>query len=270
MSPAQLSDRTRPPAVAGLFYPDDPYELKAVVRAYLDRAPAPAKAARPKALVVPHAGYVYSGPVAASAYRALGPQAGAVERVVLLGPSHRVPVRGLAVPDVAAFDTPLGRVPLDTALIAQLKSLPQVSSSDLPHRLEHSLEVQLPFLQMVLGDFRLVPLAVGEASPVDVAQVLETAWGGPETLVVVSTDLSHYHGYADAQRIDGETADAIGRHSTEVDDDHACGCRALNGLMLVARLRGLEVEALDLRNSGDTSGDRSRVVGYGAFALYGT
>jgi hypothetical protein len=269
MNPAHMVDRTRPPAVAGLFYPDDPYELKAVVRAYLDRAPVPAAPARPKALIVPHAGYVYSGPIAAAAYRALEPNAGAVTRVVLLGPSHRVPVPGLAVPDVVAFDTPLGRVPLDAAVIAELRRLPQVHASDLPHRLEHSLEVQLPFLQMVLGSFTLVPLAVGDASPDEVAQVLDAAWGGPETLVVVSSDLSHYHGYADAQRLDRETAGALKRHDTKLNDDHACGCRVLNGLMLVARRRGLEVQALDLRNSGDTSGDRSRVVGYGAFALYG-
>jgi AmmeMemoRadiSam system protein B len=253
-----------------LFYPDDPYELKAVVRAYLDRALAPKVAARPKVLIVPHAGYVYSGPIAAAAYRALEPHAGAVTRVILLGPSHRVPVSGLAVPDVVAFDTPLGRVSLDAALIAELRKLPQVHSTDLPHRLEHSLEVQLPFLQMVLGSFALVPLAVGDAAPDTVAQVLDAAWGGPETLIVVSSDLSHYHGYDEAQRIDRETAVALTRYSPALNDDHACGCRVLNGLMLVARRRALKVETLDLRNSGDTSGDRSRVVGYGAFALYDT
>ena len=268
MTPSEPVIRARLPAVAGLFYPDDPYELRAVVRAYLDSAPVPA-GPRPKVIIVPHAGYVYSGPVAASAYRSLVGTAAPVERVVLAGPSHRIPVSGIAVPEVAAFDTPLGRVPIDDAAVARLLALQCVVPSDLPHRMEHSLEVQLPFLQMTLGDFTLVPLAVGDAAAGDVERVLEACWGGPETLIVVSSDLSHYRDYKSAQRADSQTADAIvGRHS-DLGDEQACGCRVLNGLMLVARRRGLRVERLDLRNSGDTSGDRSRVVGYGAFALYG-
>ncbi len=268
MTSVDSAPRARLPAVAGLFYPDDPYELRAVVQGYLDAAPA-APAGRPKVLIVPHAGYVYSGPVAASAYRGLKGLEPAVERVVLAGPSHRIPVPGIATPEFAAFDTPLGRVSLDQDMIARLLELPHVYASNLPHRMEHSLEVQLPFLQMTLGEFSLVPLAVGDAAPGVVANVLEACWGGPETLVVISTDLSHYRDYAGARRLDAATAQAIVARADDLQDEQACGCRVLNGLMRVARRRDLRVETLDLRNSGDTSGDISRVVGYGAFALYG-
>jgi len=268
MTPPDSVTRARLPAVAGLFYPDDPYELRAVVRGFLDAA-APLPPGRPKVLIVPHAGYVYSGPVAASAYRGLVGLADSIERVVLAGPSHRVPVPGIAVPEVAAFDTPLGRVPLDAETVARLLSLPHVYGTNLPHRMEHSLEVQLPFLQMTLEDFKLVPLAVGDASAATVAAVLEACWGGPETLIVISTDLSHYRDYDSARRADTATARAILQREDDFRDEQACGCRLLNGLMRIARARDLRVEELDLRNSGDTSGDRSRVVGYGAFALYG-
>jgi AmmeMemoRadiSam system protein B len=268
MTPPESVIRARLPAVAGLFYPDDPYELRAVVRGLLDQA-APLPGQRPKVLIVPHAGYVYSGAVAASAYRGLVGLAGSIERVVLAGPTHRVPVPGIAVPEVAAFDTPLGRVPVATDIVARLLSLPHVYATNLPHRMEHSLEVQLPFLQVTLEHFALVPLAVGEASASTVAAVLEACWGGPETLIVVSTDLSHYRDYESARRADTATARAILDREESLRDEQACGCRVLNGLMRVARAHDLRVEELDLRNSGDTSGDRSRVVGYGAFALYG-
>jgi AmmeMemoRadiSam system protein B len=267
MSSTDSVSRARLPAVAGLFYPDDPYELRALVQRYLDAASP--SATRPKAIIVPHAGYVYSGRVAAAAYRKLVGMDPPIERVILAGPSHRVPVEGIAIPDVAAFQTPLGSVPLDLETIGRLLELPHVYSSNLPHRMEHSLEVQLPFLQMTLEDFTVVPLAVGDAAPSVVAGVLDACWGGPETLVVISSDLSHYRDYAAARAIDSATAQAIVGRADNLDDEQACGCRLLNGLMRLARRRDLEVEALDLRNSGDTSGDRSRVVGYGAFALYG-
>jgi AmmeMemoRadiSam system protein B len=269
MTPQDSVIRARLPAVAGLFYPDDPYELRAVVRGFLDDAAAP-PAQRPKVLIVPHAGYVYSGAVAASAYRGLVGLADSIDRVILAGPTHRVPVPGVAVPEVAAFDTPLGRVPVDTATVSRLLSLPHVYATNLPHRMEHSLEVQLPFLQVTLEQFSLVPLAVGDATAATVADVLEACWGGPETLIVCSTDLSHYRDYDSARRIDTATARSILHRAEDFRDEQACGCRLLNGLMRVARARDLRVEELDLRNSGDTSGDRSRVVGYGAFALYGS
>lgn len=257
----------RPPAVAGLFYPDEPHELRAVVQRYLDAAPRDGE--RPKALIVPHAGFAYSGPIAASAYSRLIGLDPPVRRVVLAGPSHRAPLHGIALPDVRAFETPLGRVPIDRPCVARLRSLPGVTVGNLPHRTEHSLEVQLPFLQVTLGDFSLVPLAVGEADPAAVARILQACWGGIETLVVLSTDLSHFLDYHAAQSLDSTTAQCIVDRVTNFGGEQACGCRALNGLMQVARRRGLQVRMLDLRNSGDTSGDRARVVGYGAFALYG-
>jgi len=222
----------------------------------------------PKALIVPHAGYVYSGAVAASAYRGLVGLADSIDRVILAGPTHRVPVPGIAVPEVAAFDTPLGRVPVDTATVSRLLSLPHVYATNLPHRIEHSLEVQLPFLQVTLEQFSLVPLAVGDATAATVADVLEACWGGPETLVVVSTDLSHYHRYDEAVAIDARTAAAIvAADHDRIGDRDACGARPLRGVLRVAERRHLTVEQLDLRNSGDTAGDRHRVVGYGAFRL---
>jgi len=265
--PSTESDiRSRLPAVAGLFYPDDPYELQAVIRGYLDAArPMPT---RPKALIVPHAGYLYSGAVAAAAYRCLVDANPPITRVVIAGPSHRVPVPGVALPECDAFQTPLGRVPVDTATIDGLLKLPDVLGSSVAHRLEHSLEVQLPFLQMTLGGFTIVPLAVGEAAPSVVARVLEACWGGPETLVVVSTDLSHYRDYATARALDEATASALVSKADDLGDEQACGCRVLNGLMRVVKRKELCVDLLDLRNSGDTSGDHLRVVGYGAFAIH--
>jgi MEMO1 family protein len=258
---------TRPAAVAGSFYPSDPAVLAAEVEEHLGAA-APGESARaPKLLVVPHAGYVYSGPVAANAYALLAPWRGQVTRVVLLGPTHRVAVRGLAVPSVAAFETPLGRVPLDQAALALIAGLPQVVASDAAHAQEHSLEVQLPFLQTVLGDFTLVPLAVGQASAEDVAQVLTRLWGGDETLIVISSDLSHYLPYRQAQAADRATVDRILRLDPALDHHQACGATPLAGALLAARAHGLSARLLDLRNSGDTAGDRSRVVGYCAIAF---
>lgn len=258
----------RPAAVAGLFYPGTSLALAADVRAHLAASPAPAAAAPlPKAVVVPHAGYVYSGPVAAAAYARLAAGRGTIRRVVLLGPTHRVPVRGLALPTARAFATPLGTVAVDAEAAALALTLPQVRESDAAHAQEHSLEVQLPFLQAVLGDFSIVPFAVGEASAMDVAAVLDLLWGGPETLIVVSSDLSHYHRYDEAQRIDRDTADGILALDPTLDHEQACGATPVNGLLRSARRRGLVPELLDLRNSGDTAGDRSRVVGYASFAF---
>ena len=252
----------REAAVAGLFYPADAGELRAAVRACLGGGSGPA----PKALVVPHAGYLYSGAVAGSGYRLWEGARGT--RVVLLGPAHRYPVAGLAAHGAEWFATPLGRVPVDHEAVERLLRLPQVRRIDAAHRGEHSLEVHLPFLQTVFEDFRLVPLVVGDAAPEEVAGVLEAVWGGPETFVVISSDLSHYHDYETAKRLDRRTADAIeGLRASEVVPDAACGCRAIGGLLEVARRRGLRATTLDLRNSGDTHGPREEVVGYGAFAF---
>ena len=228
--------------------------------------PAPTSAA-PKALICPHAGYIYSGAIAASAYGLLRPYAATIRRVILLGPCHRVGVRGLAVPGVQGFATPLGTVVLDQQAISAALKLPQVIRHDGAHAAEHSLEVQLPFLQQVLGSFSLVPCAVGFATADEVAEVLEMLWGGPETLIVVSSDLSHYQSYADAQKCDQHTADNIEHLRLLVDSEQACGSIPINGLITMAQRRGLQPQLLDLRNSGDTAGDKSRVVGYASFAF---
>ncbi len=264
-----MNTAVRPAAVAGMFYPAAARELAWEVDDMLGRcAGGGLVPGFPKALIVPHAGYVYSGGVAAQAYDRLRPARGIVRRVVLLGPCHRVPVRGLALPAASAFDTPLGRVPLDRDAIALLARLPQVVASGAAHAEEHALEVQLPFLQRVLGEFSLVPLAVGSATPSEVAQVLEELWGGAETLIVISSDLSHYHRYDEARAIDRSTAQAILDFSTDIDHEQACGATPVAGLLLAARAHGLNAELLDLRNSGDTAGGRDRVVGYASFAFW--
>lgn len=257
----------RPPAVAGMFYPAEPVQLAHDVQRMLDEARP--RDTLPKALIVPHAGYIYSGAVAATAYASLIPIAARIRRVVLLGPTHRVAVRGLALPGVEAFDTPLGRIMLDTEAAQAIAHLPQVVVSAQAHELEHSLEVHLPFLQSVLSDFTLLPLAVGMATPEEVAQVLEVVWGGDETLIVISSDLSHFLPYAAAQRMDNETVQSILMLRQPLTHEQACGGTPINGLIIAARQHHLTPHLLDLRNSGDTAGTRDRVVGYGAFAFTG-
>ncbi len=265
--------RIRPPAVADMFYPADAQELQEMVSGYLREAAQNAEAGGvPKALIVPHAGYVYSGPVAASAYARLLPARRKIRRVLLLGPSHRVPLLGLASSSADAFSTPLGTIPLDRQAIERAEQLPQVHRLDEAHALEHSLEVQLPFLQSVLDDFSLAPLVVGDASPAEVAEVLELLWDGPETLIVISSDLSHYHDYDTASVLDNATSQAIEHLQLErIHGENACGFHAVNGLLYLLRKRGDELglhgHTLDLRNSGDTAGPRDRVVGYGAYAF---
>ncbi|MGE5096062.1 MAG: AmmeMemoRadiSam system protein B [Betaproteobacteria bacterium] len=258
----------RPAAVAGSFYPGEPSALASEVASYLaDAGPAPARARAPKAIIAPHAGYVYSGPIAATIYARLEPLRGRVRRVVLAGPAHRVYVDGVAIPSVGAFDSPLGPVPLDQEAIGTLRSLPFAEVSDRAHAMEHSLEVHLPFLQSVLGDFSLVPVVVGDASPAQMAQLFDLLWGGEETLIVVSSDLSHYLPYDAARARDRDTAEAILHLEPRLVPEEACGCAPINGLLRAARAHGLVPEQVDLRNSGDTAGDRGRVVGYGAFAF---
>ncbi len=262
-----MAHAVRPPAVAGAFYPGDARILAADLRQMLADVP-PAPGRQPKAVIAPHAGYIYSGPTAAAVYARLAPWKDVVTRVILLGPTHRVPVRGLAAPAADAFATPLGTVAIDRAALASLADLPQVVVSDAAHAPEHSLEVHLPFLQAVLGDFTLVPLAVGHAPATAVAEVLERLWGGPETLVVISSDLSHFLPYAAAREVDDATCRRILHLDTDIAPDEACGAYPINGLLLAARRHGLRPLLVDHCNSGDTAGDKSRVVGYGAFAFY--
>jgi AmmeMemoRadiSam system protein B len=261
-----MPESVRQPAVAGLFYPSDPTALAASLATMLGRAEP--RGVQPKALIAPHAGYVYSGPVAASAYSRLLPFASQINRVVLLGPSHYVPFRGLAASSADCFETPLGRIELDAETRDRLLTLPQVTILDAAHAREHSLEVHLPFLQTVLSVFRLLPLAVGDATAEEVAEVLETAWGDERTLLVISSDLSHYHDYETARRLDAATRDSIERlDAGSIRSERACGSCAVNGLLEAARRRGLQAVTLDLRSSGDTAGPRDQVVGYGAWAF---
>jgi hypothetical protein len=257
----------RPPAVAGSFYPDRPDRLSASVEGFLAEAET-RPAGRAKAVIAPHAGYLYSGPIAGRAFAALRPGAAQIRRVVVIGPAHFVPVHGLAVPAAAAFRTPLGDVALDRAAIEAILDLPQVRRADAPHQGEHALEVELPFLQTILCSFSLVPLLVGQAHPAEVAEVLARLWGGEETAIVVSSDLSHYHDYASATRRDAATAAAIEALEPTLGPEDACGHLAIAGLLIEAECRRLDALRLDLRNSGDTAGLKDRVVGYGAWAFH--
>ena len=261
----------RKPAVSGSFYPAQRDALERQLTWFLSEASnAPhAGEAVPKAIIGPHAGYVYSGPVAARAYARLAAARGRISRVVLIGPSHHVAFRGLAVDASDAWETPCGTVALDTEAIARLHQLPMVGQLDAAHQREHALEVHVPFLQHVLGDFRLVPIVAGDAPADAVAALFDAVWGGGETLIVVSTDLSHYLDYAACRSLDARTADAIERFDdSAIGSAEACGQVPTRGLLRVARQRGMAIERLDLRNSGDTAGPRDRVVGYGAWALY--
>lgn len=262
-----MSTSVRPAAVAGAFYPDKPSALEECVQKLLGNAgrdPSPF----PKAIIAPHAGYIYSGPIAASIYAPLRRRRSTIRRVVLLGPAHRTAFEGLALPECHAFETPLGNVPVDPAAITALAQLPQVKISDAAHAHEHSLEVQLPFLIETFDQFSLVPLAVGKATTAEVSGVLECLWGGDETLIVVSSDLSHYLTYEAAWALDGQTAQAIVALEATINHRQACGATAINGLLASARHHHLHARMVDLRNSGDTAGDKSSVVGYGAFAFF--
>ncbi|PIE43878.1 MAG: AmmeMemoRadiSam system protein B [Gammaproteobacteria bacterium] len=258
-----MSD-VREPAVSGLFYPADPTELSANVRALLDSVKP--RTSCFKALISPHAGYIYSGPIAAEVFASLLARS-EINRVVLFGPSHRVPLTGMAVPSSLFFNTPLGPVRLDHDSIQKILTMSDVSLNDEAHAWEHSLEVQLPFLQEVLADFTLVPVVVGYTAPESVAQVMQTLWGGDETLILVSSDLSHFLPYAQAQRVDRTTSDKILAKTADLSGEEACGCYAVNGLLTVCRKKGLKGKMLALANSGDTAGDKNRVVGYGGYGF---
>lgn len=258
--------KVRRSAVAGSFYPGDADALNDMVIGLLAGARAAPKG-RVRAVVAPHAGYIYSGSTAAEAFAALKPLKGQIERLVVIGPAHFVSLSGIAVPSVEAFQTPLGEMPLDRPAIDGLLDLPQVVVDDKVHAPEHALEVELPFLQTVLGDLPLVPLVVGSARAQEVAEVLERLWD-EKTLIVVSSDLSHYHDYETARGLDAATAAAVERcDEAAIGFEDACGALGLRGLLIEAERRGLAVERLALRNSGDTAGDRRRVVGYGAWAI---
>ncbi len=256
----------RPAAVAGMFYPADEASLRGMVQQFL--AQATSSGPPPKAIIAPHAGYIYSGPIAANAYHLLENSADNFNRVVLLGPSHRVPLLGLAATSASSFSTPLGLVEIDQDMLRKLAKLKQVKLLDEAHTLEHSLEVQLPFLQTILNDFKLIPLVVGDASAREVCEVLELACQDQHTLIVISSDLSHYNDYATANKLDALTSHAIENlDGNKIGYEDACGRVPVNGLLMYASTHGLKAEIIDQRNSGDTAGDKDQVVGYGAYAF---
>lgn len=257
----------RQSAVAGLFYPDNPWELETTIDTFLSKAHEPE--VFPRAIIVPHAGYIYSGQVAAQAYKTLIPLKNKIKRIILAGPSHRVPFYGCALSGAETFATPIGQIPIDQSANQELIDAGLAKILDAAHAQEHSLEVHLPFLLRSLDDFELVPIVVGEASPDEVAKVFDHFWDEPENFYVISSDLSHFHSYKEAQQIDTITSEAIVElHPEHIGPEQACGCRPVNGLLTLAKKHKLSVKMLDLRNSGDTAGDKSRVVGYGAYAVY--
>ncbi len=258
----------RDPAVAGFFYPADRETLASDIDGYLAAAGIPVPTSGPKALIVPHAGYVYSGQIAAKAYAAWRGDADAIQRVVLVGPAHRVAFQGIAAPRTDTFKTPLGEVAVDTAAIEVIKDLPQIVLDDEPHRQEHSLEVHVPFLQRILGDFKLLPLIAGSVAGDQVAEVLDRLWGDETTRFVISTDLSHYQDYETARKMDTATAVAIeSLNPAAIGREQACGRIPVAGMLIAARRHSLSVTRFDLRNSGDTAGTIDKVVGYGAWAV---
>ncbi|MDM8567085.1 AmmeMemoRadiSam system protein B [Candidatus Halobeggiatoa sp. HSG11] len=256
----------RTPAVAGTFYPDNTHELSTMIDQLLQSVKTTGTI--PKAIIVPHAGYVYSGPIAASIYAMIRPARNIIKRVVLIGPSHQVPLLGIAATKMQNFSTPFGDIPVDDQAIDKILKFPQVSLMEQAHANEHSLEVQLPFLQKILNEFSIVPLVVGKATSEQVGEILETLWGTKETLIVVSSDLSHYNNYESAQKLDKLTTQAIESLSPEkIEYEQACGRVPINGLLNVAKNKKMQVETIDLRNSGDTAGSKDQVVGYGAYAF---
>jgi hypothetical protein len=263
-----MKSTIRTPAVAGMFYPAHAQELRNLVKNLLQQV-TKITGPVPKAIIAPHAGYIYSGPIAASVYARVAQARDTINRVVLLGPSHHVPLRGLAASNMTSFATPLGNIPIDRPAIEEILTLPQVSLLEQAHEREHSLEVQLPFLQEVLKEFKLIPLVVGETTPQEVGEVLEKLWGGPETLIVISSDLSHYQDYQTAQQMDKQTSKAIENLRPEdIHYEQACGRNPVNGLLSVAKVKGMQAHTVDLRNSGDTAGSRQQVVGYGAYVFH--
>jgi len=258
---------TRPAAVAGIFYPSDTEKLEAQVKGYLGEAKTDVSS--PKAMIVPHAGYVYSGQVAARAYATLLNRKQPITRVIAIGPCHRVAFEGIATSTMTTFETPLGLVPLMQKPLDALADLPGLIADDLPHMQEHCLEVQLPFLQLVLGEFELLPLVIGHSSAEQVAAVIEMLWDDPETLFVISSDLSHFHDYQTASVRDLATTSYIeALKGDRLNSKDACGYLPVQGLLQIAQKRNLQALTLDVRNSGDTAGSKDRVVGYGAYIFH--
>lgn len=258
----------RPPAVAGTLYDADTQRLLAQVESWLNEGVAKTTPKTPKALVVPHSGYHYSGKTAAAAYRLLEPVYDSIRRVVILGNSHRDTINGFALPGVDVFKTPLGDVKVDPHAVQHLLNEPDVQELPEAHRLEHSIEVQLPFLQTVLEDFVIVPLIVGNNDPKRVAELLKPLWGAEETLIVISTGLSRKRPQSEARSQDAHSAERIRKMKIDFSYPEACGFNALNGFLYLAKEKHLDSKCLALSTSADTNGLKDRVRGFGSFAFF--
>jgi AmmeMemoRadiSam system protein B len=258
--------RIKQSAVAGMFYPDNPDELALMVSQLL--ADNPQQGRLPVAIQVPHAGLVYSGGIAAKAYNLIRPYLDSITRIVLLGPAHRVPLQGMAVMDAGLWQTPLGQIQIDNILSDELVREGWVSVNDQAHAQEHCLEVQLPFLQLLDGRYRILPVLVGQTPSAAVSALVAQVLEMPGTLLVISSDLSHFHPYSEACQLDRATQQQIAQLDSQITPQQACGCYALNGFLRYAQSAGLKAELLGYCNSGDTAGDKSRVVGYSSYAFY--
>lgn len=262
-------DSIRRPAVAGRFFPAVRSELTAIVQSCLQEASPPERTGAPKAIIAPHAGFAFSGPVAGSAFAPLTEAANEIGRVVLIGPSHHVAFDGVATSGFGNFETPLGVVSVDAGAIRQALKFDFVKEFEPAHQREHSLETHLPFLQSVLGEFQVVPLVTGRIDRETLARLFDALWGGEETIISVSSDLSHFFDYETARSLDRETSTRIAQfEADQITPDDACGAVSIRGFLEAGRRREMRSEIIDLRNSGDTAGDRSRVVGYGAYGFW--
>jgi AmmeMemoRadiSam system protein B len=257
---------TRSAAVSGLFYPDEPQILRDTIDTLLSQSAIKEQSTQVKAIIAPHAGYQYSGLTAARVYKQLQTLRDRIQRVVLLGPSHRVAFEGMALTEADFFETPLGQIKVNKDDYPQLLAMENMFVFEQAHVAEHCIEVQLPFLQRILNNFTIIPIVVGIADPHSVSNIIESLWGGDETLFVISSDLSHYQSYESAQQTDNETSRAIlDLDFNAIQPNNACGCMAVNGLLNFAHRHPLTVKLIDQCNSGDTAGDKDKVVGYGSY-----
>lgn len=262
----KLMHKIKKPAVAGAFYPDEPDILNNMVEHLFDAITWAGSS--PKAIIAPHAGYIYSGIAAACAYQCLEMMP-YIKNIILVGPSHYIAFNGVAYSDYDTFITPLGELFVNTNLIQQIAKLPATQHFNDAFSREHCLEVQFPFLQKKLNEFTIVPLLVSGANKQTVASVLEALWGDKETLVIISSDLSHYHDYLTAQQLDSETSQAIvNLDADNIKEDSACGRIAIRGLLHLAKQKKMQAKKILQINSGDTAGDKQRVVGYGAYHFF--
>ena len=254
--------------VAGMFYPGEEASLRQMVDGFIQKALS--FDLRPRAIIAPHAGYIYSGSIAGTAYKTIAAVRDQIENVIIMSPAHRFYLRGIALHMADAFATPLGNIPVNIGIVKKIKQFSSVQWEERSFIQEHGLETHLPFIQRAFKPgIKIVPMIVGECQESEVAEILESVWEDPRNFVIISSDLSHFHSYADAKKLDRNTVDLIQNlDSQSLDTEFACGHYPICGLLNLARNRKLKIKALDIRSSGDTAGSKESVVGYGSFAVY--